>query len=347
MKNFAKVSLLLAFVVCTYAQQYPNNPNDPFGRDRVQDKYKAQQPKNNNDNKDGSNPWAAYDRYKQVYDNIRHEEQGQAGYDPNHRYNSRQNPYPQHGHYANVNDKYFIDAYSNDNPSDPKNQYYQHGDHFHSQGQNQMGYPYGNINSNINAQRPSYGYGNQRHYNAYGTGNQGTNTGTGTGSKPGATSYGKPGFCPMVSEKLSGNCRKQCNSDKECPGYNICCVNNCQGTACVEPLKEDPCKTFKCPYPGQVCMNEGTHAWCACETVCPDVYEPVCGDDRKQYNNRCYMTLESCKMKRTINEMSCAVLGYSVSKQSRYYHYRSTAPSIGGAILAVLVPLMALILNKS
>ncbi|XP_006813972.1 uncharacterized protein LOC100378156 [Saccoglossus kowalevskii] len=344
------IALFFCFIVCVCCQsQYKSEAQKK--RD-----YLAQQQQEWRDKTDRvpggevNNPYVAYQRYQNVYNQLR---SGSEFAEPNRdgmgrTANSKaygthaiaNQGYPNSDPYynANANRRWYKETYRDKN-NDDSDGYYKHDDHWHAENIDpRYGSPLGRDGRyDTNYRTNSKYYRDQDYINRQNALNAGT-----AGSK---TGYAKPGYCPIISEKLAGNCRKICNSDKECPGYKICCQNSCGGTACLDPLDEDPCKDYQCPLPGQVCINEGSHAWCACEAICPDTYEPVCGDNKQMYNNKCYMNMYACEFKTNINEIACDVLGIKVDARQSRYGYNSATHTEGAAMITIALALIACILQ--
>ncbi|XP_070565567.1 WAP, Kazal, immunoglobulin, Kunitz and NTR domain-containing protein 1-like [Ptychodera flava] len=112
----------------------------------------------------------------------------------------------------------------------------------------------------------------------------------------------KAGHCPLMTD--FGQCSNMCIYDTDCEDDKKCCLNGCGGTSCVEP-QQDPCLGYRCPKQGQTCISLLTHPVCLCNTQCPDIYQPVCGNDGNTYSNKCYMDAHACELELTIAMVPC------------------------------------------
>ena len=67
-------------------------------------------------------------------------------------------------------------------------------------------------------------------------------------------------------------------------------------------LFPDPCKGFDCSsIPYSSCEAVDDKPVCTCPKTCPKVVKPVCGSNKKSYDNECLMRQASCNRKMLIN----------------------------------------------
>ena len=65
-----------------------------------------------------------------------------------------------------------------------------------------------------------------------------------------------------------------------------CMIVMCLGTICEK---------VTCP-PGKHCVSSGKYRpECVCSTMCPALYFPVCGSDKKTYVNTCELNVTACQ----------------------------------------------------
>lgn len=55
------------------------------------------------------------------------------------------------------------------------------------------------------------------------------------------------------------------------------------------------CADFPCPHGKHCVMNDEGHPQCVCSTRCPNKDSPVCGSDKKTYDNDCELLREACQ----------------------------------------------------
>jgi hypothetical protein len=71
-------------------------------------------------------------------------------------------------------------------------------------------------------------------------------------------------------------------------------------------LFPDVCLGVSCTY-GSKCVLDATSGishMCACNSICRQYYDPVCGSDGQTYNNECLMNVSRCSTNRAITVVS-------------------------------------------
>ena len=69
----------------------------------------------------------------------------------------------------------------------------------------------------------------------------------------------------------------------------------------------DPCKFVACTNQAK-CeeqVNGSTHCVCQSREKCPDTVEPVCGSNRKSYDNECLFKADACGSNMTFKQGRC------------------------------------------
>ena len=71
-------------------------------------------------------------------------------------------------------------------------------------------------------------------------------------------------------------------------------------------ISSDVCHGVTCTHGSKCALDATTGIFhvCYCNSLCPQVYDPVCGSDGKDYNNECLMNVSICTIKRVITVVS-------------------------------------------
>ena len=94
------------------------------------------------------------------------------------------------------------------------------------------------------------------------------------------------GLCLNYLQMISETNKKQIDT------YSIIFSDVCGGGKCTHGAKCD------------LDATKGNTYICNCNTFCPQVNDPVCGSDGKDYSNECLMNVSVCSTKRLITVVS-------------------------------------------
>ena len=73
------------------------------------------------------------------------------------------------------------------------------------------------------------------------------------------------------------------------------------------------CTATRCPFGGKCVLQEDGTESCQCPSSCPLSYDPICGNDKKTYMNRCALNLVTCLTNGTVtlaHKGKCCKINY-------------------------------------
>ncbi|XP_060116687.1 WAP, Kazal, immunoglobulin, Kunitz and NTR domain-containing protein 1 [Heteronotia binoei] len=119
------------------------------------------------------------------------------------------------------------------------------------------------------------------------------------------------GVCPnQLNPNLwvdaQSTCERECQTDRDCEGFEKCCTNVCGLKSCVaaryadgslslpELAREATCESFVCTQQGSDCDVWDGQPVCKCKDRCEKEPNFTCASDGLTYYNKCYMDAEAC-----------------------------------------------------